>query len=86
MKRDGDDEYGILYAKADTGGEVGKDLSRLLKVDAVPAFILFRDGRRFGPTLSISRIPSKKLSAAIDMLESGMDWDAQTLQQSEEQQ
>lgn len=79
-----EDEDGILFAKADATGEVGKDLSRLLNVEAVPAFLLFRKGRRFGPALSISRIPSKKLSAAIDLLESGMDWDSTVVQQSEE--
>lgn len=77
-------EKGILFAKADATGEVGKDLSRLLKVDAVPAFLLFRRGRRFGPAMSISRMPSKKLDAAIEMLQSGRDWDAQAIQSADE--
>jgi hypothetical protein len=76
--------HGILFAKADTGGMVGKQLSRVLCIEAVPAFLLFREGRRFGPALSIARIPSKRLSAAIDLLESGSDWDSSVLQQVEE--
>jgi hypothetical protein len=75
---------GLLFAKADSGGKVGKELSRILSIDAVPAFLLFREGRRFGPALSISRIPSKRLSAAIALLQSGSDWDASVLQQAEE--
>lgn len=67
---------GILFAKADTTGEGGTDLGRLLNVDAVPAFLLFRKGRRFGPPLSISKIPSKKLKVAIELLESGLEWDS----------
>jgi len=74
---------GTLFAKADTTGDVGKDLGRLLRVDAVPAFVLFRKGRRFGPTLSISNIPSKKLAAALDLLESGLDWDSEVIRQAE---
>ncbi|CAB9520557.1 expressed unknown protein [Seminavis robusta] len=82
-----DDNFdGILFAKADTGGKVGKELGRLLNVKAVPAFLCFRGGRRFGPTLSISRIPSKKLEAAIEMLESGSEWDTSVIVEAEEKQ
>lgn len=81
-----EDEDGILFAKADTTGNVGKELSRLLNVEAVPVFVLFRNGRRYGPALSISRIPSKKLSAALDRLQSGQDWDTEAIKEADEQQ
>ena len=73
----------ILFAKADTTGEIGKDLGRLLNVDSVPAFLLFRKGRRFGPPLSISKMPSKKLKVAIELLESGLDWDSNSIKEAE---
>ena len=79
-----DENYnGLLFAKADTGGKAGKELSRLLNIDSVPAFVLFRKGKRFGPALSVSRIPSKQLSAAIALLKSGSDWDASVIQEAE---
>ena len=56
-----------------------------MNVEAVPAFMLFRKGQRFGPVLSLSRIPSKKLSAAINLLESGADWDPTILRKTEEE-
>lgn len=84
MENISEHKEGVLYAKADATGEVGKDLGRLLKVEAVPAFQLFREGKTFGPPLSISRIPSKKLDAAIALLESGFEWDAVAVQQAEE--
>ena len=81
---DDDEKGGILFAKADATGDVGKDLGRLLKVDAVPAFQLFRNGRQFGPPLSISKMPSKTLNAAIALLESGLEWDSAAIKQAEE--
>ena len=84
MESYSEEEDGILFAKADTTGDAGKGLSRLLNIDAVPAFLLFRNGRRFGPALSVSRIPSKKLSAAIERLQSGGDWDAEAIRQASE--
>ncbi|EEC44592.1 predicted protein [Phaeodactylum tricornutum CCAP 1055/1] len=71
-KKDG--EQAIFYAKADASGQVGKALGRALQVDAVPAFVLFRKGERFGSVLSISRLPSAKLDAAVRMLRDGV-WD-----------
>ena len=50
-------------------------ISRLLGVDAVPAFVLFQDGKRYGDTLSISKLPSKKLDFALDFMKSGKKWD-----------
>ena len=66
---------GVLFAKANATGNVGKELGRTLDVDSVPTFLLFRKGRRFGKPLSISRLPSKKLQLAMDMLRDGSPWD-----------
>lgn len=65
----------VVFAKVNAFTKKGKDLSKVLGVNAVPAFVLFRDGQRFGTTLSVTRIPSKKLDLALDLLCSGEDWD-----------
>jgi thiol-disulfide isomerase/thioredoxin len=65
----------LIFAKTNTVGKVGKEVSKALGVDAVPAFVLFRNGKRFGTTLSVSRMPSKKLNAALELLTMGDDWD-----------
>lgn len=68
-----------VFCKAEASGLWGKDLGRYLGVDAVPTFILFREGQQFGTPLSISKLPSQKLKHALDLLESGNDWDSTTL-------
>lgn len=66
----------IIFAKTNTSDKLGgKEISKILDVDAVPAFCLFRAGERYGTTLSLSRIPSRKLDAALDLLLSGEEWD-----------
>ena len=69
------EEDGTVYAKANVGSKEGKRISRLLGVDAVPAFVLFQDGKRYGDTLSISKLPSKKLDLALEFMKSGKKWD-----------
>ena len=66
---------GVTFAKANATGNLGKDLGRALDVDSVPTFLLFRKGRRFGKPLSISRLPSKKLQLAVELLREGAPWD-----------
>lgn len=65
----------VLFARADAVGRDGKELGRRLGVDSVPAFVLFRNGRRYGTNLSVSKLPSKKLEKAVAYLTSGRDWD-----------
>lgn len=65
---------GLMYAKADTTGLGGKMLGRQLGVVAVPAFVLFRDGIRYG-AVSTSKLPSDRLDKAIRDLEAGEDFD-----------
>ena len=67
---------GLTFAKTDTSDTVGKELSRQLEVDSVPTFVLFREGSRYGPPLSVTRLPSKQLNQALDNLVSGVEWDA----------
>lgn len=69
----------VTFAKADTTGNIGKALGKALEVDAVPAFVFFRQGQVFGSPLSVSRLPSKKIERAIDCLASGMEWDSEVL-------
>ena len=70
---------GVMFAKADATGSLGRALGKALEVDAVPAFVLFRQGEVYGSPLSISRLPSKKLEQAIEYLTSGMEWNSELL-------
>jgi len=69
----------VVFAKANAVGKIGKEVSKALAVDAVPAFCLFRAGERYGTTINVSRIPSKKLDVALELLRSGDSWDGQKL-------
>jgi len=71
----------VLLAQTDTGRGSGKELGKFLNVEAVPAFVLFRDGKIYGDTLSISRLPSKRMNLAIDLLLSGQEWDREALRE-----
>ena len=68
------------FAKAEASGPSGKELGRFLGVEAVPVFVLFRAGERFGTPLSTNKLPSKKIDAALELLESGRPWDARLLE------
>jgi hypothetical protein len=65
----------LVFARGEASGRDGKMLGRTLGVDAVPTFILFRKGKQYGKPLSISKLPSKKLEAAIGYLKAGKEWD-----------
>mmetsp|Transcript_11127 Transcript_11127/g.25771 ORF Transcript_11127/g.25771 Transcript_11127/m.25771 type:complete len:295 (-) Transcript_11127:46-930(-) len=65
----------IVFAKADTSLPKGKILGKELQIEAVPAFVLFSKGNRYGPVLSVNRLPNKKMDFAIKSLQSGMEWD-----------
>ena len=74
----------IFFAKADATGKVGKELGRRLNIDAVPTFILFKNGRRFGKPLTITRLPSRKLELAIEFLRQDLEWDDDALRELDE--
>jgi thioredoxin-like negative regulator of GroEL len=74
----------VTFAKADATGNIGKALGKALEVDAVPAFVLFRQGEVFGSPLSVSRLPSRKLQQAVDCLATGMEWDDSLLDEDDE--
>mmetsp|Transcript_44445 Transcript_44445/g.66982 ORF Transcript_44445/g.66982 Transcript_44445/m.66982 type:complete len:88 (+) Transcript_44445:629-892(+) len=76
----------VTFAKADAVGKVGKALGRALDVEAVPTFMLFKDGRRYGSPLSISSLPSKKLDLAMEYLTKGMEWDSDVILSDDEEQ
>jgi hypothetical protein len=69
----------VLFAKSNASSKIGKEVSRALGVDAVPAFCLFRAGKRYGSVISVSKIPSKKLDLALDLLLSGGSWDGRKI-------
>jgi thiol-disulfide isomerase/thioredoxin len=81
MARKAQDTSPIVFAKAEVSGRSGKELGKILEVDAVPAFILFREGKRFGTPLSTSKLPSNKLDMALSLLESGSEWDPSILKE-----
>eukprot|EP00978_Attheya_sp_CCMP212_P004217 scaffold9199_cov48-Attheya_sp.AAC.1 len=76
-----DDDNMLLFAKADAGGKKGKELGNALNIYAVPTFIMFRAGERYGTPLSISKLPSKRLDRAVQYLTTGMKWDPKAFQQ-----
>ena len=65
----------IIFAKSNAVGKVGKDVSRALGVEAVPAFCFFKAGKRYGSIVSVAKMPSKKLDLALNLLASGAEWD-----------
>ena len=67
----GDD---LLFAKADATGAMGKELDKRLGVVAVPSFVLYRNGVRYG-AVQASKLPSDKLDKAIRDLDAGEDFD-----------
>jgi hypothetical protein len=83
MARIAKEEGEVVFAKAETSGRWGKELGRYLEVEAVPAFILFRKGARYGSALSVSKLPSKKIDRALQLLESGAEWDPDVLKEDE---
>lgn len=74
----------IVFCQADATGEIGKELGRYLGVDAVPSFILFRKGEVYGFPLSVTRFPSPVLDRALQLLESGKDWDSKAIRGNDE--
>lgn len=77
-------ESPMFFAKTEVSSRWGKKLGAFLEVDAVPAFVLFRNGKRFGPPLSASKLPSKKIDRALKLMQSGGDWDPNILKEEKE--
>lgn len=69
----------LVFATADTTSPLGKELSRTLEVNAVPLFVFFKKGERFGTPLSMNKLPSKRLDLAIEFLAPGSKWDSAAL-------
>lgn len=67
-------DLGFVFVKAEANGAAGKELGRALNIDAVPSFLFFKKGRRYGKSMSISRLPSKKLEMAIEYLQQDKPW------------
>jgi len=81
LKRDSS----LIFCKADASGEEGKKLSRHLGIEAVPSFILYSNGDRYGIPISLSKLPSKKLDTALEFLESGKEFDFKSIFGDEEE-
>lgn len=74
-----ENESSVSFVKAEASGPFGKELGRALDVKAVPTFLLFRKGQRYGSLMTTTKLPSKKIDKAIELLESGSDWDPSIL-------
>lgn len=70
-----------FFLVPDAASPGGKELSRLLGVDAVPAVVLFRQGRRWGRTLSISQLPDARLTQALEWMQAGDKWDSAVVEE-----
>lgn len=73
----------VFFAKANTAGKAGKAIGKALDVAAVPTFVMFRGGQRYGSPLAITRLPSKKLDLAVKYLTSGRKWDSTAFEDKE---
>lgn len=74
----------LLFCRADTTGPKGKELGKILNVNAVPLFLLFKRGERFGTPLLVNKLPSKKLDMALEFLRTGSTWDSAALEKVRE--
>jgi thiol-disulfide isomerase/thioredoxin len=72
----------LSFVKAEASGSLGKELGQHLSVRAVPAFVFYRKGKIFGIPLSVSRLPSRKIDRALELLTSGAEWDDSILDES----
>ncbi|KAL7536472.1 hypothetical protein ACHAXR_007182 [Thalassiosira sp. AJA248-18] len=74
IARERDGAGGLIFAKADATGAAGKALGKQLGVVAVPSFVLYRNGVRYG-AVSVSKLPSDRLDKAISDLVAGEEFD-----------
>ena len=65
----------VIFAKAEVVGSFGKALGKSLGVNAVPTFVLFRKGERFGKPLTISKLPDQQFDLALEFLKDHEEWD-----------
>jgi hypothetical protein len=72
--RDTKGDTNILFAKADATGSIGRALGKQLGIVAVPSFVLFRNGLRYGAVFT-SKLPNDRLDQAIRDMEAGKDFD-----------
>jgi len=78
----GDSSSKFSFVKAETSGASGKELAKHLSVRAVPSFVFFREGKILGQTY-VSKLPSLKITQALQLLESGAEWDYSLLDDDE---
>ena len=64
----------VSFVKAETSGASGKKLAKHVSVITVPSFVFFREGKILGQA-SVSKLPSRKIDKALELLVSGSDWD-----------
>ena len=66
-------EKSLVFCQAEASGHAGKLVGRALGIDAVPTFVLYRQGQRYGDPLSITRLPSNQLEQALEALLDGSE-------------
>jgi thiol-disulfide isomerase/thioredoxin len=75
----------LVFLRGETTGSKGKELGKILQVNAVPSFVFFRRGQRFGTHVMVNKLPSKTLDMALELLRNGSPWDAVALEKVMEQ-
>mmetsp|Transcript_26388 Transcript_26388/g.61813 ORF Transcript_26388/g.61813 Transcript_26388/m.61813 type:complete len:610 (+) Transcript_26388:218-2047(+) len=74
INQDGDNANHLTFVKAETSGALGKEFAAQLSVRAVPSFVFVREGKILGQTY-VSKLPSRKIDEALQLLNSGAEWD-----------
>jgi len=72
----------ISFVKAETSGASGKKLAKYVSVQAVPSFVFIREGQILGQA-SASKLPSRKIDKALQILATGAVWDYSLLDGNE---
>ena len=70
---DDNNKTSLVFCQAEASGHAGKLVGRALGIDAVPTFVLYRQGQRYGDPLSITRLPSSQLEQALEALLDGSE-------------
>ena len=81
-QENGDSSSKFSFVKAETSGASGKELAKHVSVRAVPSFVFIREGKILGQTY-VSKLPSPKITQALQLLASGAEWDYSLLDDDE---
>lgn len=64
----------LKFFITDIATREGKQLGKVLGVESVPSFFIFKDGEQYGPPMKVKRIPSKDLESTVENLLQGKEY------------